>query len=111
MDLDFRLETYEGKAFISDQDVEMVLLSGAYIKLGKYYHFKYKQHVMTITIDDKGLYNICAKRRVPCAEYELPLKDNYVEFRQRAAAVIEKDRLKKTWQPLDDGMYRIYAAC
>jgi hypothetical protein len=104
--IDFDLSKFEGKAFLSDQEVYNILISGAFVKTGNKYHTIYKRNVISFTVRD-GVAFIHKFRKVPCVDYSLPIVDNTVSFSKRAACYLELENLEKN-RTLDDGNFKIY---
>ena len=105
--MNFDIRPFEAQCFVSDEEWQMILESGAYIQTGKVYHTVFKRNVITFKITEVGNVELLNKRRVPCSKYELPMLDNTMSFKQRQAVYLERERLQKGRQ-LDDEHYLIY---
>lgn len=107
MEFNFDITAYDSQCFMSDSEWAMVLESGAFVKTGKVYHTVFKRKVLTFKITNVGNVELLRIRNIPCARYKLPMLDNILSFNQRAAAILECDRLSRG-RELDDELFNIY---
>ena len=90
MNFDFDIRPFEHKCFVSDEEWQMILESGAYRKIGEKYFTIYKNHILTFIIRENGMIELLQRRRKPAVNYELPVLTADMNFAQRRAVYMEE---------------------
>ncbi len=106
MDFDIR-QFKESGCFLQDEDAQMIIDSGIYIKSENKYYTVFKKHRVKFTISEIGSVTLLSYDKIKVPRYKLALIDNTMSFKQRCAVYLEQERFIKG-QTLDDENLLIY---